>query len=129
MHFSNKYFYPRENLAKKLYQLSDASYEFGSPWTHKQSKEDIINERSHYLMLVNQEIIAYLCYHQLFNEAELFNIAICKKVQRKGHASTLLCKLNQILVEEQVDRIFLEVRQSNTSAQKFYENSGFNYLS
>src|SRR5699024_11983222 len=98
MHFSNKYFYPRENLAKKLYQLSDASYEFGSPWTQKQFKEDIINERSHYLMLVDQEIIAYLCYHQLFNVAELFNIAIFNKVHRKDNSSTFIFKLNNILV-------------------------------
>lgn len=129
MQLVNKYYYQAEDLADELYRLSDATYDFGSPWTKRQFKEDIINERSNYLILIEEGIVAYLSYHQVFDEAEIFNIAISKAAQRKGYGSYLIRHLNHILLEEQADQMILEVRRSNKTAQKLYESNGFLYLS
>lgn len=78
---------------------------------------------------LENELVGGSQFSYLFEEAELLNIAVAKKVQKKGLGSSLIQKGQQELACFGVEKIFLEVRESNLSAQKLYEKNGFLLLS
>ena len=57
-----------------LWSLADQSYPFGSPWNVQQFQQDLQNSNSRYLFRygkTNQELIGFLCFQQVLDEAEL----------------------------------------------------------
>ena len=60
-----------------------------------------------------------------FEEGELLNIAVEEEYRRQGIAQTLFNTLFQHFTDMGVEKIFLEVREKNTPAVKFYEKNGF----
>ena len=59
------------------------------------------------------------------NEIEILNLAVAPSFRRKGVARRLV----QRVFEQHCGDVFLEVRESNTAAQKLYESLGFKELS
>ncbi len=59
------------------------------------------------------------------SEIEIYNIAVNKEFRRERIASKLLDNLYKIGKKNYVNRIYLEVRDSNLSAQKFYLQHSF----
>lgn len=59
------------------------------------------------------------------DEVEILNLAVTPEKRRSGVATALL----KPLLEAVPSRVFLEVRESNTAAQKFYLSVGFAELS
>lgn len=57
-----------------LWQLAEASYQDGSPWTCEQFKQDLAAVDSHYLVL--QPMEAFVSYRRVLDEAEIFNLAV-----------------------------------------------------
>lgn len=120
--------FARMELADSLWLLSEASYAEGSPWTVAQFEEDLKNPNSRYLLLVEEEIIGYLGYHQVVDEVEIFNIALQVSFKGQGLANRLLNAFFKKIKEEQIVQIFLEVRVSNTRAQQLYRTNGFEVI-
>lgn len=60
-----------------------------------------------------------------FSEAEILNLAISKRNHRQGLGNALLSACSAKLIEISVQRIWLEVRESNIQAIKFYEKNSF----
>ena len=58
-------------------------------------------------------------------EAEILNLCIAPEKRRSGLAEALLTEAVAELRRARVDRLFLEVRESNTPAISFYEKHGF----
>ena len=58
---------------------------------------------------------------QADNNMELLKIAVLPDFQKRGIAKNLLSKLSNDMRDLSATKIILEVRKSNTSAQKFYE--------
>lgn len=71
------------------------------------------------------ELVAYLMVQLLGEEAELLSIAVKASHKRKGTGSRLWTEGLLQLKEKGVQKIFLEVRESNTSAQLFYKKHQF----
>jgi len=69
--------------------------------------------------------IAYCILQTLGTEAELLRIAVKKSGQGSGIGRALLTELFQQAKEQNIQKIFLEVRASNEKATRFYERSGF----
>jgi len=68
------------------------------------------------------KVAGFLVYQRLApEEAELLNIAVEPCQRLKGVGRALLASL----LDQVGGEVFLEVRSSNTSAQGFYERSGF----
>ncbi|KAF1301112.1 ribosomal protein S18-alanine N-acetyltransferase [Enterococcus saccharolyticus] len=123
-----KDFFDPAYLATELHNLSNRSYENGSPWNIDQFAEDLFNQQSQYLILEEEGIVGFLSYHQFLDECEIFNLAIHPNYQKKGYGALLLQKLIQTAVEEQIVQIMLEVRVTNFSAQHLYINQGFEVI-
>jgi ribosomal-protein-alanine N-acetyltransferase len=61
----------------------------------------------------------------IYSEADIINIGVSRDYQRKGIGSLLL---NEFLINAKklkIKTVWLEVRESNTKAQKFYRLNGF----
>jgi len=71
------------------------------------------------------QITGYAIFHLLGPDSELLSIAVSRNSQHKGIGKKLLDAGLSRLNPESKDRCFLEVREGNTSARKFYEKNGF----
>lgn len=117
--------YDKEELAQKLWQVSQAAYDYGSPWNVDQFLADLNNPASHYVLVEKAEkVIGYVVFHQVLDEAEVINIAVLPEFKGKKVAQELLAYgLKEI--GETVNQVFLEVRETNDSAKGLYLKVGF----
>lgn len=117
--------YGAEELAQSLWRLSQAAFDYGSPWNVEQFLADIANPRSHYVIVEKaEEIIGYVIFHQVFDEAEVINIAVLPEFKGKKVAQELL-EYGLKEIGENVQQVFLEVRETNDSAKGLYLKVGF----
>jgi len=71
------------------------------------------------------EVAGFLIARHVSGEWELENIVVGQKVRQKGIGSRLLAELFSRAQTNRGDKIFLEVRHSNTAAHRLYEKAGF----
>ena len=71
------------------------------------------------------EILGYAVFHLMGEDSELLSIAVNESAQRKGIGSILLQSGLSRLDLDRQDRCFLEVRENNLKARRFYEKHGF----
>ncbi len=71
----------------------------------------------------NKEIHGYLMVTEIAGEWEIYRIAVVPEWRRRGVAHTLISHLESLC--KSGDSIFLEVKCTNISAIKLYENEGF----
>lgn len=58
-------------------------------------------------------------------DAEIYNIAVIQPLRKNGHGQTLLDSFLDKCRERSTVDVWLEVRESNASAIRFYERNGF----
>jgi ribosomal-protein-alanine N-acetyltransferase len=71
-------------------------------------------------------IVGYAVFHLLGADSELLSIAVSESAQRGGIGSQLLRSGLSQLDLDKTDCCFLEVRENNIKARRFYESHGFN---
>jgi len=101
----------------------------GSPqaaaWTVKSLEQ--LNQRGElgWVIEENGKIAGFLVARAVVAEAEILNLCVTPERRRSGLAEALLCEAVAELRRSRVDRLFLEVRESNTPAVCFYEKHNF----
>lgn len=73
----------------------------------------------------NGEVLGFLSYSLLYGVLDLTNIIVNKSRRNRGIGKMLL---NYIKNLDDVERVMLEVRESNKNAIDFYRNNGFKNL-
>lgn len=73
----------------------------------------------------NEEIQGFMVWFPLPDEAELLNIGVASAHQRQGVARALLADMLTTARSQNRQRVFLEVRVSNTPAIALYCQTGF----
>ena len=71
------------------------------------------------------DILGYAIFHLMGPDSELLSIATSPEQQRSGIGSALLNEGLSKLDFASGDRMFLEVREGNEKARRFYEKHGF----
>jgi [ribosomal protein S18]-alanine N-acetyltransferase len=74
---------------------------------------------------VPSRLLGFLVANQVAPEWELENIVIAPHSRRKGLATRLFTALLARARETNIERVFLEVRESNQAARAFYVRLGF----
>lgn len=95
------------------------------PWTEKQYRDSL--EAGHGCWLLTSGdggAIACCVMSQLFDEAEILDVAVAPAWRRRGIARLLLQRLIADLPREVV-RVLLDVRVSNRAARSLYRKLGF----
>ena len=113
-------------LAQKLYHLVQDNYEEASNWTIASFEADLIEVTNRYYGVYHlEQLVGFVAYQVVLDEATITNIVIKKAYQKQGLAQALWQFSIDNLIKLEIITIFLEVRDSNIAARKFYEASGF----
>ncbi|MEW6419938.1 MAG: ribosomal protein S18-alanine N-acetyltransferase [Nitrospirota bacterium] len=99
---------------------------FSTPW----SRESFLNEiYKKYVFskaaVFEENVIGYICVNYLLHESHILNLAVHPDFRRRGVATILMNETIKELKKKGCAFMYLEVRISNTGAQKFYERFGF----
>ena len=81
------------------------------------------------VLLVEQGggVCGFIVYTQLLDEGAIHNVAVSPACQRQGMARALLAEVLDIFTREGATRALLEVRASNTAAQRLYGSFAFEH--
>jgi [ribosomal protein S18]-alanine N-acetyltransferase len=71
------------------------------------------------------KVAGFATFHQLFDEADLRNLAVAPEYRRRGVARALIEAACDRLRQTGTKRLFLEVRVSNEPALSLYQALGF----
>lgn len=74
---------------------------------------------------LDNKIIGYVLFWVLPGAVDIHNIAVHADYRRRGVARRLLGRVIDDAKSQAITRVLLEVRKSNTPAQKLYEGMGF----
>ena len=108
-----------------LLEILRQSPEAGS-WSESHLLQALTSDASHFFVARQcQEMIGFVCGRSSMDEAEILNLAVKPKFRRQGAGKALVRHLLQVFALEEVVKISLEVRQSNSGAIAFYEGLGF----
>jgi len=96
------------------------------PWSFELFKQSISTPFS-LLALQEQELVGYVIVSQRMDEGEIEDIYVSDKHRRQGIGALLLKETLARLKQAKVDSVYLEVRQSNASAQRLYRHFDFSF--
>lgn len=114
----------KEDL-KAIKEIEDES--FPNPFKEKdllyEIEENPVSEFD--VLVVDDEIVAYLDYWITFDSATIDKIAVKKNKRNRGFAGFLLKNAIENLKNQNVEFFTLEVRKSNLPALNLYQKYGF----
>lgn len=97
---------------------------FSNNFDEKFYLEYIKNQRV--IVAENQKnIVGYILFNQILDEAEIYKIVVSKNFRKKQIAFKIMEFLLDELKKNNVKKIFLEVRKSNIPAINLYKKCGF----
>ncbi|MBT4357399.1 MAG: ribosomal protein S18-alanine N-acetyltransferase [Proteobacteria bacterium] len=98
-----------------------------TPWS-KTIFTDCLKAGYECWVLRSPEVFGYLILASAAQESHLLNIAIHPDSQGRGFGSSFLEFAISLAAKEGADRLFLEVRPSNSSARALYQKKDFRFL-
>lgn len=99
---------------------------FAVPWSRKSFWEEAANERTYYLLALDDErVIGYAGTWLIMDEAQITNVAIHPDYRGKKISKRLMAEIIREAVKRGAERMTLEVRPSNTVALALYNSFDF----
>lgn len=113
-----------EHLISEL--VSFSALFFDEKWSESSFSNEIKKSNSAiFCAFFDKKIVGVACIENQFGDGYLHNIAVADDYRRQGIAKKLMDKCCDFLQSKGVDKIFLEVRKSNSNAQNLYKKCGF----
>lgn len=112
----------------EVLEIENGSFEF--PW----SEDDFIRclrQRNCIGMVAEHEerIVAFMIYELHKSRLHVLNFSVRSELRRRGIGTQMMRKLVNKLSNQRRNRIMLEVRETNLSAQLFFRANGFRAVS
>ena len=82
-------------------------------------------ENKKVLVAKEKDVVGYVLFNQILDEAEIYKIVVSKDFRNKQIAYNLIEFLIKELKLRDVSKIFLEVRENNIPARNLYKKCGF----
>ena len=99
---------------------------FSDPWSEKSVMETVQQKQSVCFAAEKAgHILGYLLVYHAADEAEIARIAVQKEARRQGAAGKLMQALEHYCEEHKMEKLLLDVRESNEAARSFYTKNGF----
>jgi [ribosomal protein S18]-alanine N-acetyltransferase len=99
---------------------------FGDPWSEGSFREALTSPWTFGLVgQTGRGVMGYLVAREVAGTGEVLNLAVAPESRRRGLGGALLRAGIGALRHRRVTEIFLEVRESNRSAQALYLSHGF----
>ncbi len=99
---------------------------FSDAWTEK-SLRDTFDQKQAFITVAEDDgkVVGYCIIYYVMEEAEIARIATSEAMRRKGVGNGLLHYTCECCREKQIERLLLDVRESNEDAIVFYQKYGF----
>ncbi len=112
----------------EVLDIENSSFEF--PWT----EEDFIRclrQRNCIGMVAeyDERVVGFMIYELHKNQLHILNFAVHEDFQQRGIGRQMVGKLVTKLSFQRRNRILLEIRETNLSAQLFFKRMGFRAVS
>jgi len=78
--------------------------------------------------VVDDQILGYVGMYTSFDEGEITNVAVEKKIQNQGIGKKLVNESIQWCEKNKINQLILEVRKSNEGAIHLYQSLGFEII-
>ena len=102
---------------------------FSDPWSADSIRYELKNPLSYWLVAVDEDrVIGYIGSQTVLGESDVMNVCVAPEHRRKGIGDSLVQTLINHLKSQDVYKLTLEVRVSNTPAITLYEKLGFQIL-
>ncbi len=111
---------------KAVAAVERAAYHF--PWSLGIFRDCLLAGYHCLVLDVGASVTGYGIMSVAAGEAHLLNLCVHPHAQRLGYGRKLLSYLLQRAEEVGAERVFLEVRPSNTVAQHLYRSAGFDQV-
>jgi ribosomal-protein-alanine N-acetyltransferase len=98
---------------------------FTDPWSARDFRECVASEVVFLVATDAGEVAGYVIAQDAADEGEILNLAVAAGRQRRGVGRELVERALAALGDRGVERVFLEVRQSNAAARALYASLGF----
>ncbi len=106
---------------------------FSDPWSAESFETSLALDRMHFLVADGagigegggSEVLGYVIALVVLDEAEIANIAVSASARCRGIGGQLLDAMVADLVQQAVQKVYLEVRESNVAARALYESRDF----
>lgn len=99
---------------------------FTDPWSEAGISETLEQNNTFCFVAENREgVCGYLLVYYVLDECEIARIGVSPEMRRQGVAAFLMHELKMFCHASSINRILLDVRESNSGARKFYQHCGF----
>jgi len=95
------------------------------PWSEKTFKSCIGGRYFGFYLIENDEVLGFYVAEHVVGEVTLMDICVMPALQGKGYGSQLFNHFLQQVKNIEANKVWLEVRAKNISAQMMYINQGF----
>jgi ribosomal-protein-alanine N-acetyltransferase len=111
-------------VEQQVMQIEQASFEF--PWTEEEFIR-CLRQRDCIGMVAerNEEVVGFMIYELHKTRIHILSFAVHPEFRREGVGKAMTEKLVSKLAYQRRNRIVLEVRETNLSAQLFFRQLGF----
>ena len=102
---------------------------FTLPWSEKSFRDEMANRLAVYFTAKDSgKCVGYAGFWNVSGEGDVTNVAVLPEYRRRGVGSSLVAEMIKTAEKLKLEMLTLEVRKSNTAAQKLYEKFGFEIL-
>ncbi len=122
LHFRN---ITKQNLPELL-AIEQAATPF--PWSEKAHADAIHCNYPSLLLEIENKIKGFVIFNWLADECHLLNIVIAPVSQGQGLAKALIMQMLELADSQNMSKVILEVRASNTPAMALYKKLGFEQI-
>ena len=92
---------------------------FHPPWTKQQIDQQLAGKRGvNFAWQIDDQLVGYVFYQQLFEQAEIIQVAIQPKFQKQGLAAQLINQSCDYLQQRKIEKVLLEVRESQPGCDR-----------
>ena len=117
----------REAVMEDAAAIAEMEHQiFADAWSEK-SVLDTINQKNTICLAAEKagRLVGYLLAYAAADEAEIARIAVTEEFQRQGAGRALILGLETVCEENKIEKLLLDVRESNETARTFYAGMGF----
>jgi len=117
----------RPMLAEDLDQIVEIEKaSMPSPWAKELFEEELKRKAAHYFVGEKDgQVVSYMGYWEAPEEAHIINLAVAPAFRQKGIGFEMMEYCLRFAYNKGARLATLEVRESNTAAQKLYEKMQF----
>lgn len=114
--------------AERIFELESASFKDG--W-NVSGLTSAFNGGRYFALGVfdSEKLVAFIGFSISIETADIETVCTKKEYRKQGLGTELIVRAEKFLKEKNINKIFLEVRESNTPAINLYIKNGFNKIS